>query len=578
MQKKRKIILVISMFLLIAAMAAGVILASGMALPGSGSMAKLYVSPKGKGNLCFLLRPCSLKYAQMKARSLNRNMTGDITIYLHGGMYPLDQTLTFTQADSGTNGFNVTYTSYREEIPQISGGRNISGWVKDANGIYKASVPVDLAPFCQLFVNGARAIRARTPNRTDSTTFGPYFQIIDWQSLATDGIKIRAEDISNWHSLDDVEMVIEKYWNQSRLRIASSRIQGNDAFVLPREPELDIEKENQYPMKAPGQAYYLENSFEFLDAEGEWFLDNAAHTLYYMPRAGEDMAKAEVIAPDLEQLVILDGAQHIRFKHVSFEYSTWRMPNDSRIGLQAGTRYDSSEIFVPSGITLKNTHHIRFEQCTFQHMGGAGIELAYATHDDVIDNSTFTDISGNGITIYTDLGHPNAAEEQQCHDEVISNNKIYHVAQEYSGDVGINVTYASKITIDHNQIWDLPYTGISLGWGWTSETTALRDNLVEFNDIQHVMQLHDDGAGIYTLSKQPGTRLLKNYIHDIQRSKWAAASPITGIYLDEQTSGTTVELNTIENVPELYNFHKVGLNTIILVNEDGNEVTFTVGQ
>ena len=109
----------------------------------------------------------------------------------------------------------------------------------------------------------------------------------------------------------------------------------------------------------------------------------------------------------------------------------------------------------------------------------------------------------------------------------------------------------------------MPYTAVSVGWGWTVETTPLKDNLIRRNRVHNVMRLLSDGGGIYTLSKQPGTIIAENYIFDIVRSEWAGEFPISAIYLDEGSSLITLTNNVIENVPVGIDLHEAEYNTVI---------------
>jgi hypothetical protein len=533
--------------------------------PPSDIVHKFHASPTGQGNTCTLKEPCSLSAARDKVRSVNTGMTGDIVVYLRGGTFTLTKTLTFGPEDAGSNGHYVIYRAYQDEEPHFSGGQQITGWIDLGDGIYQA--PVTVAPFRQLYVNGQRAIRARTPNMTDPATFGPYHRLLSWDTKSR-GIKIQKEAIADWHGLNDVEMVIKKHWNQSRLRIESYSMFKDHALVTFREPEVSAEWSFEWPPKDPQQSYHFENSLDFLDAEREWFLDTETQTLYYMPRDDQDLLSSIVIAPVLERLVDINGAHHLRFENIVFEHVNWNMPNEARFGLQSGWRLGWD--MIPGGVRLMNAHHIHFEGNTFQHMGGGGIEFSHSTHDNAIHNNIITDISGNGITVYTDIDNDNPPEEHQCRHDIISHNQISRVGQDYTGSAGINATYPQGILIEYNKVWDMPGTGISVGWGWTGETTALRKNIIRHNDVHHVMQLHDDGAGIYTLSKQPGTHILENYVHDLEHSEWAVQDwPIAGIYLDEGSSGITVERNTIENVPREFHCNQAGINTFIELNESG---------
>ena len=138
-----------------------------------------------------------------------------------------------------------------------------------------------------------------------------------------------------------------------------------------------------------------------------------------------------------------------------------------------------------------------------------------------------------------------------------------HVGQIYTGSHGINATYTSRTIIEHNEFVHLPYNAISVGWGWTDLETSLRDNRIQYNLIHDVMQLHDDSAGIYTLSYQPGTTITENWIHDLNRSEWAEQFGIGGIYLDEGSRGIRVERNVLMNVPEMIHLNTIRENLLI---------------
>ena len=241
--------------------------------------ADYYVSPGGSdANPGTATQPfATLARARDAVRAVNKAMTSDITIYLRGGTYQLPDTLVLDQTDSGTNGHNVVYKAYSGERPIISGGQKITGWVAVGNGTYKAAVGG--LRFRQLYVNGVRAIRARTPD------VGNYHQLIAWDKGGK-RLEIAASAISNWGRLNEVEMVIlGKGVNQANLRISSFAVVGINAFVVPREPERTRMFQQVYPPKEP-RPYFFENAAEFLNQPGEWYLNIETNELFYYPQAG----------------------------------------------------------------------------------------------------------------------------------------------------------------------------------------------------------------------------------------------------------------------------------------------------
>jgi hypothetical protein len=263
---------------------------------------------------------------------------------------------------------------------------------------------------------------------------------------------------------------------------------------------------------------------------------------------------------------------NIQFKGITFANATWLRPSEQgHVPLQAGmfmldahklspkgTSYQPKLDNVawigrpPGAASVKNADHISFENCTFEHLASAGLDFQSGTHDDLIEGCTFRDIGGNGIQlgkfsdtkIETHTPYNPKDEREICSREKISNNLITDCGNEDWGCVGIGVGYARNVSIKHNEVSNLPYTGISVGWGWTKLTNALRDNFIAANHIHHIGQRLGDLGGIYMLSAQPGTVIGENSISDI------APSPFVPdpkhwfyLYLDEGSSFITVRDN-----------------------------------
>ncbi|MCA1744626.1 MAG: hypothetical protein LC643_02730 [Bacteroidales bacterium] len=121
-----------------------------------------------------------------------------------------------------------------------------------------------------------------------------------------------------------------------------------------------------------------------------------------------------------------------------------------------------------------------------------------------------------------------------CRFEVVRNNLITDVTNEDWGCVGIGVGYAHDIDISHNEISQVNYSGISLGWGWTSTVNAMKNNRVHANRIHDFARMLYDVGGIYTLSAQPNTVLSENVIYNLQKAPYAhIPDHYQYIYFDE---------------------------------------------
>jgi hypothetical protein len=557
-------------------------------MPSDGA---LYVAPDGDdSNAGTLSAPLkTVARARDLVRAMNGDMSADITVYLRSGTYPQASTLAFSNADSGTNGFYVKYRAYPGERPIITGGKAITGFtLSDAKaGVYSASGVT--TAFRQLYVNGVKAVRARSPNLGSNGAFA--FNRLTGADNTAQNIQVAASEVGSWGNLTKVELHVITGWGDNTLRIASIDTSGGTAFIKVQSPESSIVFVRPYPHLG-GQfggftkhVYYFENAREFLDQAGEWYLDEAAHVLYYKPRSGEDMTEATVVAPMLETVMSIAGtsttsqAGYLWFEGITFAHSTYMRPSESGFcDAQAGqynltaTSDNKQTIGRPAaGVSVTNANHVHFERNVFTQMGASGLDFVSGTHDDVIIGNVVTDIAGNGISIgkftqdeSTEYHVPyNPTDKNEiCTNDTIKDNYIHHVTTEFQGGCGIAAGYPKQLDIEHNEIGYTNYTAISVGYGWTSSVNAMSSNKINNNDVHHAVQILADGAAIYTLSnQQPNSQMQYNYVHDYQTSSWADYGS-NGLYLDEQTSGYTVAHNALVSAPTNVAQNHTGTNTI----------------
>jgi hypothetical protein len=565
----------------------------GVAGTGGSAVASgaIYVAPNGDdsnpGTMAQPLR--TVGKARDLVRGMTTGMTADITVYLRGGTYPQTSTLTFSNADSGQNGRYVKYLAYTGEQPIITGGQPITGWTASTtgNGIYTASGIT--TPFRQLYVNGVKAIRARTPNLGTNGAFA--FNRLTGADNTAQNIQVASSEVSNWNNFTKVEMHVMTGWGDNTVRLASSSTTGSTAYLKVQSPESTILFDRPFPHLG-GQfggftkhCYYFENALEFLDQPGEWYLDEGKGVLSYKPRSGEDMSKAVVVAPMVETVVSIAGTSttsqvgYLWFQGITFAHSTYMRPSQSGfLDGQAGqynitaTTDNKQTVGRPAaGVSVMNANHIHFERNIFTQMGATGLDFISGTASDTVIGNVVTDIAGNGISIgkftasdTTEYHVPyNPSDKNEiCTGDTIKDNYIHNVTTEFQGGCGIAAGYPKQLDIEHNEIAYANYTGISVGYGWTSSVNAMSNNLINYNNVHHVTQIMADGAGLYTLSnQQPSSQMQYNYLHDYSTSQWADYGD-NGIYLDEQTSGYAVAHNAMVNAPTNVVQNHTGTNTI----------------
>ncbi len=530
----------------------------------------------------------TLDKARDLVRAKNSAMTADITVVLRGGTYPRTTTLVFDTADSGTGGFFVKYVAYPGERPLITGGQPIRGWkLSDAaNSVYAANVGA--MAFRQMYVNGVKAIRARSPNLGPNGAAN-FNRLSGWDKAAHN-VQIPTSQVANWKSLSRIEMHLMTAWADSILRIASIATSANTAYIKFQSPEDAILFVRPNPRLdqmgwGAGRPFYFENAIEFLDQPGEWYLDETTGTVSYKPRAGEDMATATVVAPMLETLVSVKGTStseqvtHLWFQGLTFAHSTYMRPSrqgflDNQAGqynLTADANNNQTVGRPAAGVTVANANHIRFERNVFAQMAATGLDFVSGTHDDVIIGNVFTQIGGSGISIgkfaadeateYHTAYNPSDPSEI-CTNDRIKNNYIHDATTEIQGACGIAGGYPRGVEIEHNEVTGTNFTGICVGFGWTSLANAMSNNKINYNNIHHVANTLAGGAAISTISNQgPASEIQSNYIHDIAQSPWADYA-VQGLYLDEGTSGYTVARNVIVNAPGSLIAPNTGANTV----------------
>jgi len=484
----------------------------------AGIQAVYYVSPLGNDNNpgTLILPFASLVKARNVVRTINKSMKGDIIINLKGGTYEFANTFILTSEDSGNNGYNIIYQAYNCEIPILSGGNQINGWtIHDATkNIYQAKVDTALNSR-QLYVNGQRVIRARSIDATG------------WLEIG-DGYTC-PEEVASWENITNVEVVSHKEWKCHRGSIASI----NGTHVVMDQPYW---KSLHYQYDAP--PVWIENAYELLDSEGEWYLDRSAGMLYYKPRTGENMDNAKVILPRLETLISGSNISNVQFKGITFSYATWLFPN-SKNGFSCTQADWSDNKQIEGNIFFDHCEKLRLEDNTFTHLGVTGLQIFTGCKNNMIYNNCFEDISGSAISI-GNLKYSNPTEKDLVKDNTVENNIIKNIAVEYEGCVGILVGYSEHTVITHNELRNLPYTAISVGWGWSNKTITGKNNEVSYNLIDSIMIKLKDGGGIYTLSSQPGAHVHDNYInHQFNTSG--------SLYPDEGSSNMNWNHNVVSN-------------------------------
>lgn len=560
----------------------------------AATMTTLYASPSGTGTACSVSQPCSITQAQTSVRAVNSGMTGDIVVQLADGTYRLSAPLTFTAADSGTGGHTVIWKAALGAHPVITGAQRATGWTlqDSAKNIWKADVGTGFDTR-QLYVDGVLAQRARsTVNRSDLTvtTSGYTFtnsSLNYLNSLANPG-RTEIHGIGSW---------TDRY----------SPVSGiSNGTITMTQPAWTNNTFGWDTLSNPLRIgpLYIENAYEFLDTAGEWYLDTNTGTLYYKPLPGQSMSTADVDVPKLDSLVDVGGsyaspATHITFSGLQFSGTSWMGPSGSNgyAAQQTGT-YLAGTWSVPSDwLTSCNGHGCKLFEATRPHWNQmpAAVQVSAADHIAFTGNrftdlgqlalgigqdanahatgvglgadtitatgNVFTQDAGGGIVVgglQADAHHP--SDSRMTNKNITLNDNVIHdVAIDYRDMTGLLVTYVNGASVSHNEVYNLPYSGLAIGYGWGvndpggspdyanrglydyqpvySTPTTAQNNTVTGNHIHDIMQQMADGGCVYTLSASPGSTITGNYCHNTNN--------YYGLYHDEGSRNFTDTNNVV---------------------------------
>ena len=506
---------------------------------------KIYlVSPDGIGIN-------SLAGAREDIRKNYDAMAEDIVVILKDGIYQLDSTMRFDTYDGGKNDFTVTYKAEEGASPIISGGHKIENWVHDeASHISSAELKGNCV--VRNLWNG----EIRTPRSRGIQTFAESIYRDDDNGIC--GLVFDRNDIPDFGSTDGLEISYKTYWRHYYFLVDSivdknsiRDIPEGKVLVAIKNFDLALDQSPKLIGTGNDNPYYFENALELMDENSGWCFQPLAGVLY----SHNDFS--DIIVADIETLIdIKSSVPSERVKNLSFEgikfcYSTWNypsqggfIPQQSSYTVNTSNR-ELSRTMIPGAVQLEDAENIEFSACTFSHLGSNGISVNNNTEHIAIQNNVFEDISGTAIRM-SDFRHAQYDENiLPVSNTIVLNNLIKDIGVEFASCCGIEAFYVDNLTIANNELYEMPYSGISVGMGWTMEPNTTKNVKILRNKIiGNTLQCHD-GAAIYTLSYFDGDGCLieGNYIDEISNK------PCNGdqgaIYTDQGSSNVRINNNVV---------------------------------
>ncbi len=546
--------------------------------PSKSRAIRFHVSPLGSDRWSGLLPLASkgdgpfatLERARNAVRAFRKKNGKSIPaeVIIAGGVYELSQTLELGPEDGET-----VWRAAKGERPVLSGGRRLRGFSEktvDDRSLWRLDLPEVKSGawrFSQLWIDGSRRPRPRLPKQ-GFFRFAGLGEQTDTGSEWTKGpdhAEYVPGDLRAFRNLEDTLLVAQQLWFEMPMRIVNIDEKKRVVHFHHRCLGSLCDETGKFAR------YVVENVAEALTEPGEWYLDRPAGTLSILPKPGDELEQAHVVAPRLERLLRIAGrpgkpVHNIIFEGISFQHCDWHPPADYAGSVQAGFK-------IPGALLFEHAESCVLYCCEVAHTAQYAVQIGRNTHDCRVVACHLHDLGAGGVRVDHEwlAPHESAVKdlyagegETRPRAATVSDCEIHDGGHVSPSSIGIFVGNAGHCRILHNHIHYLRYTGISVGWTWGYAPSATICNHIDGNHIHHVN--HDnylsDNGGIYTLGEHHGSTINGNHVHHVGAYGYGG----WGIYLDEGSSFFRVEDNTVHHCKDAGFFTHYGRSNLLRGN------------
>ncbi len=403
---------------------------------------------------------------------------------------------------SGISTMPITFSAYGSgNKPVISGFTTLTGWTQARTNVWEAPLTVASGKEGMLIRNNQQQGIGRYPNLNAGK--GGYLNI-DANNGTTQITCNSLPSSPNWTGADIV--VRKNHWELDRTSISS---QSGQTLTFAA---------SSAPITGNNYGFFIVNSTNTLDQDGEWFYDKTRSKLQ-MYFNGNNPNNYTVQASTVETLVNIGFQNYITFNNITFQGA-----NSYAFNLTHANNITVNNCNVNfTGIDAVNAiscNYFRLEYCEIYNTNNNGTNLYWNCNYTVIQNDTLKNtalIAGMGQ-------NGNGASTHQGIYVIGTNNLVQYCELDSTG---------------HN--------GIHFEGDWT---------VVQKNYVNTFGLTVDDCGGIYTTQADPTAPCNSNSVLNNIVVNGIGANPGTddptytpaiGIYFDQNTNSTVALNNTAAN-------------------------------